>query len=130
MSSSTQAYCRIYEVLIDEKTEDNLPGSARAVHGQETVTYRGTEIPSAAALSQRATRWKEAIVATQRREESAPGNQLNGQLSGNAGTSSRLVLEARPATGPVKADGHGRTSLTPPGSGSEAHETDLLPWRT
>jgi lysyl-tRNA synthetase class 2 len=96
-----QAYAD-YEVLIDE-TEDLFNGLARAVHGKETVTYRGTEISFARPFARHSM--KEAIVHFSGGKIAA--DQLNDRQH-----LVELVLKHGEHR-PVKADGTEGTSLTP-----------------
>src|SRR5260221_1928535 len=96
-----QAYAD-YEVLIDE-TEDLLSGLARAVHGKESVTYRGQEISFARPFARFSM--KEAIV------HFSKGAIESGQLSDRQHLV-ELVL-AHGEHKPVKADGTEGTSSTP-----------------
>ncbi len=96
-----QAYAD-YEVLIDE-TEDLFNGLARAVHGKETVTYRGTEISFARPFARFSM--KEAIA-----------HFSNGAIAAEQLSDRKHLVELVLKYGehkPVKADGTEGTSLTP-----------------
>ena len=96
-----QAYAN-YEVLIDE-TEDLLSGLARAVHGKESVTYRGQEISFARPFARFSM--KEAIVYFS-----------NGAIATEQLNDRQHLVELVFAHGehkPVKADGTEGTSSTP-----------------
>jgi lysyl-tRNA synthetase class 2 len=96
-----QAYAD-YEVLIDE-TEDLFNGLARAVHGKETVTYRGTEISFARPFARYSM--KEAIV------HFGDGKIAADELNDRAHLVDLVLKHGEHR--PVKADGTEGTSLTP-----------------